>query len=266
MTLSGTRGWILSLVVQGDKLFSGSQENIVRVWDLSNGECVYALEGHTDAVQCIILTTDIEGTGKKKKKKAPPKSSQTLSPSSNLSLPPPTAPTTLSPEKSMQSFRLAEKRVAEQLPSGSPSALPIISTSYSTPFVPGLRDIGFSLGKGELLTGSKDCSIIIWDLNTGERKWTFKGHASAVHSLQVCEKLVYSGSIDGTVRVWDLKEYLLAKKKALQQTIPVEPIETPSLPMSRATSSPALPHSSSTLPHSSSSSFSSPIPTVVPPI
>ena len=36
-------------------LVSGSADNSARVWDLRSLECLHELEGHTDAVNCVVI-------------------------------------------------------------------------------------------------------------------------------------------------------------------------------------------------------------------
>jgi WD40 repeat protein len=47
-------------------MYSGSQENIVRVWDTKSGECISAMEGHGDTIQHVLLS--IPESERKKKR------------------------------------------------------------------------------------------------------------------------------------------------------------------------------------------------------
>jgi len=71
----------------------------------------------------------------------------------------------------------------------------------------------FHLGCGDLYTASKDKTIKVWDLATGECKCTLTGHTAAVHSLQIFEKTLVSASLDHSIRVWDLKSIHSQRKK-----------------------------------------------------
>jgi F-box/WD-40 domain protein MET30 len=58
-----------------------------------------------------------------------------------------------------------------------------------------------------LVTGSYDCSIKIWDIETRECLQTLVGHTSAVRALQFDNSKLISGSLDSTIKVWDMKTY-----------------------------------------------------------
>lgn len=54
-----------------------------------------------------------------------------------------------------------------------------------------------------LATGSYDCTIKIWDLDTGEVLRTLKGHSSGIRCLQFDDTKLISGSLDKTLKVWN---------------------------------------------------------------
>lgn len=56
---------------------------------------------------------------------------------------------------------------------------------------------------GMLVTGSTDRTLIVWNLNTGQRVWDLIGHSSTVRCVEVVGAYIVSGSRDGTLRVWD---------------------------------------------------------------
>ncbi|KAL4562741.1 hypothetical protein LXL04_026771 [Taraxacum kok-saghyz] len=53
-SLKGHTGSILSLVIGAKKLFSGSCDNTIRVWDCESLECMHVLNGHTDDVTTLL--------------------------------------------------------------------------------------------------------------------------------------------------------------------------------------------------------------------
>ncbi|MFO7797346.1 MAG: WD40 repeat domain-containing protein [Promethearchaeia archaeon] len=57
--------------------------------------------------------------------------------------------------------------------------------------------------KKTIISGSRDCTIRIWDLISGECKKILKGHTNTVSSVDVDDEIIASGSFDNTIRIWD---------------------------------------------------------------
>ncbi|WP_052311095.1 WD40 repeat domain-containing protein [Anabaena sp. PCC 7108] len=57
-----------------------------------------------------------------------------------------------------------------------------------------------------VISGSRDNTIKIWDLGTGQEKLTLLGHSHLVNAIAVTPdgKTVISGSFDKTIKIWDL--------------------------------------------------------------
>ncbi|UZJ51927.1 hypothetical protein CBS101457_001247 [Exobasidium rhododendri] len=71
-----------------------------------------------------------------------------------------------------------------------------------------LYDSKTSLGLGsygKILSGSRDCTIRIWDGDSGLCLYTLKGHEGSVLSLEYDDEYLFSASSDKTCIVWDLK-------------------------------------------------------------
>uniref|UniRef100_A0A0E0CV67 C3H1-type domain-containing protein n=1 Tax=Oryza meridionalis TaxID=40149 RepID=A0A0E0CV67_9ORYZ len=65
--------------------------------------------------------------------------------------------------------------------------------------------VSLAQGKGVLYSGSTDGSIRVWDLDTHRCIYSFAGHSSAVTALLCWERFLLSSSDDGTVKVWQWK-------------------------------------------------------------
>jgi WD40 repeat protein len=69
------------------------------------------------------------------------------------------------------------------------------------------------LPNGDLLSGSADSTIKMWNLESGmgfvECKKTFIDHKAAVYSLKLLsDDKVISCSCDRTIRIWDIKNLM----------------------------------------------------------
>lgn len=52
-----------------------------------------------------------------------------------------------------------------------------------------------------LITGSYDRTIRVWNLDSGQLMRTLKGHTRAIRALQFDQMLLFTASMDGTVRM-----------------------------------------------------------------
>ncbi|KAF9570390.1 hypothetical protein EC968_001844 [Mortierella alpina] len=56
----------------------------------------------------------------------------------------------------------------------------------------------------KIVSGSRDNTIKVWDMETGACRRTYVGHSASVLCLQYDEDRIVSGSSDATINVWDL--------------------------------------------------------------
>ena len=54
-TLRGHFDYVWCLTVVGDKVYSGSDDNTICVWDTVTYECIATLKGHTKYVLCLTI-------------------------------------------------------------------------------------------------------------------------------------------------------------------------------------------------------------------
>merc|ERR1711907_658003 len=66
-TLRGHTSYVYCLTVVGDKVYSGSDDETIRVWDTGTHECMTTLRGHTSWVGCLTVVGDkvYSGSGDK---------------------------------------------------------------------------------------------------------------------------------------------------------------------------------------------------------
>ena len=72
----------------------------------------------------------------------------------------------------------------------------------------GVQGLAFSPNGKEIASASRDRSVRLWDLATGELRWTLGMHQGAAWCVAFAPdgKTVASGGLDGVVRFWQLDE------------------------------------------------------------
>ncbi|KAH8894972.1 hypothetical protein GQ53DRAFT_779789 [Thozetella sp. PMI_491] len=197
-TLQGHVMGVWAMVPWDDILVSGGCDRDVRVWDLTTGQCLHTLRGHTSTVRCLKMSdanTAISGS----------------------------RDTTLR-VWDIQSGVCRNLLVGHQ---ASVRCLEIkgdivVSGSYDT------TAKVWSISEGRCLhtlqghysqiyaiafdgqrvaTGSLDTSVRIWNASTGECQAVLQGHTSLVGQLQMRGGTLVTGGSDGSVRVWSLEKF-----------------------------------------------------------
>ena len=57
-TLIGHGETVLCMVLDGNRLVTGSKDGTIKIWDLSTGQCQHTLEGHSHEVWKVALCED----------------------------------------------------------------------------------------------------------------------------------------------------------------------------------------------------------------
>lgn len=68
------------------------------------------------------------------------------------------------------------------------------------------------VGKDRVISCSKDRSLRLWNINTGECIRIYNGHSAAVNAVHWKDDKIVSGSGDRTIRIWDLESGKCLKK------------------------------------------------------
>ncbi|KAF2645939.1 mitochondrial division protein-like protein 1 [Massarina eburnea CBS 473.64] len=66
--------------------------------------------------------------------------------------------------------------------------------------------LDFDAPWGTLVTAALDDTVRVWDLNVGRCIGMLEGHLSSVRCLQVEDNIVATGSMDASIRLWDLSK------------------------------------------------------------
>eukprot|EP00051_Salpingoeca_urceolata_P014200 m.180177 g.180177 ORF g.180177 m.180177 type:complete len:428 (-) comp18010_c0_seq1:27-1310(-) len=203
--LGGHSQNVRSLVVNGDRLFSGSGDNTVRVWDLTQSvpTTSHVLADHTAGVRGLAV--DANGrfvfSG----------SSDDTIRVWDMSLSPPSTIHTLTPNRgSVWTLALHGTRLYAGFNDSSIAAWELSTLPALPPTnlfaLTGHSDTVWAVvvHNGRLYSASSDKTIRVWDLSRAKLLFTLTGHTDVVWSLAAHGDRLYSGSQDGTIRVWDL--------------------------------------------------------------
>lgn len=66
--------------------------------------------------------------------------------------------------------------------------------------------LDFDAPFGTMVTAALDDTVRVWDLNAGRCMGMLEGHLSSVRCLQVEDNLVATGSMDASIKLWDLSQ------------------------------------------------------------
>ncbi|KAJ1335193.1 F-box and WD-40 domain protein CDC4 [Microdochium nivale] len=195
-TLSGHMMGVWAMIPWDDILVSGGCDRDVRVWDMTTGNCLHTLRGHTSTVRCLKMSdsdTAISGS----------------------------RDTTLRVWDIRQgvcrnvlvghqaSVRCLEIR-GDIVVSGSYDATAKIWSISKGQCLHTLTGhfsqiYAIAFDGSRVVTGSLDTSVRVWDANTGEAIAVLQGHTSLVGQLQLRGNTLVTGGSDGSVRVWSLE-------------------------------------------------------------
>lgn len=201
--------------VYGKFLFTGSSDKHIRKWDLSTGECLQVLEGHTRGIDDMLIYNDV------------------LISASN--------------DGSIKVWKIETGELLGTLKGHATSVYALClreDTLYSASADKTVKvwnlEKGWKNQKEEftldhpdwvtsmiiknkfLITGAKDENIRVWDLDNLKISSVIIGHYDAISCLADYKKsLFYSGSLDSTVRQWDLnapiQEVVVEEKQEKQE-------------------------------------------------
>jgi len=168
-TLSGHHSGIRVIAVLNNRVFTGSYDNTIKVWNLDGGCCEATLEGHLawirslfcHAREPLLFSGSDDGLIKVWRTDTHVHMHDVLPPSPGI---------------------------AEEAASG------------------GILAIAIEYERSWLIAGSYDSNIYIWALPSCTFLHLLTGHRSAVRSLIIFDEYLMSGSYDRTVKLWQLEE------------------------------------------------------------
>lgn len=155
----------------GRRIASGSEDKIIRIWDLASRQLVATLRGHDSEIYSLAFSPDgtqiVSGSGDR--------TARIWS---------------VEHRKVLKELRIDETRKAEN----------------GTVLDAGVTSISISPDGKLIVAGSLDHIVRIWDMKTGQLLDRLKNHKDSVYSVAFLPggKQLLTGSLDKTLKIWDL--------------------------------------------------------------
>ena len=197
-------GWIRSVAFSPDgrTLANSSTDQTVKLWDVSTGECMRTLHGHTHRIRSVVFHPNgsalIGGSEDQTIKLWDISTGQCVK-----SLPGHTGAVnsvSLSPDGQIvtsgsddQTVRLWNINTGQCLK---------ILHGHTSP----VRSVAFHPDGQIVASGSDDQTVRLWNINTGQCLRTLHGHTRRIRSIAFHPdgQTLASGSYDQTIRLWDV--------------------------------------------------------------
>ncbi|KAF9120235.1 hypothetical protein BGX30_003292 [Mortierella sp. GBA39] len=190
-TLQGHLGgvWALEFVKgvgpTGEKmLVSGGCDRELRVWDMNTGKCRLVMPGHTGTIRCLKLhqlpVADNSTNGNNNNNNNNNNNSHAYDYGDGG----------YSYDRRYQD---PQDYYGQDGDDGAPPRTKRRTQHQYHPHRPYLA-----------ITGSRDATLRVWDLQTGENKFVLQGHRDSVRCIEAYGDRLVSGSYDCTARVWSL--------------------------------------------------------------
>lgn len=219
--------WTLAVCLSVNKLFSGSLDTTIRCWDLDTGNCLQQLIGHEHNISAMTVYEPSEAREAESTRELKNECIQA------------NTKEVLETEESKEQIGLDQTEMNLEKERGPMMSSLMNEITVSTPSSKRQSSLNNSLDeqpkftntfchgidteRGEqktempiasidcidkplLISGSYDCTIIVWDANSHNRLFTLGGHGNGIRALLVHGTKLYSGARDYAIRVWDLKK------------------------------------------------------------
>lgn len=177
----------LALSPNGRFVFSGGEDQTIRVWEITTGRCLYTFRGHQGAVTAVALNSDgnqlISGSDDKTIKLWNVASTSHLFTFGGA----PDNPNPVGPLRRI--FGGSQPR-----------------TSSGNGHKGGVRAVAFSFDRRYLLSGGDDGVLKLWDVASGKCLQTLREHRAAIFAVAFSPdgRRALSGSADQTIKLWDV--------------------------------------------------------------
>ncbi|KAI9636998.1 putative F-box protein [Dioszegia hungarica] len=202
----------------GTMLFSCSDDQTIKLWDLTSRECIRTFSGHKAGVQTLrvlmVDMTEAEIAARKRLRSATPPShgpgSGGWGPASQAPMIPAggvavqgrfvDVPEGFDPHlhRAIRGKGVEPKVFVHGAPPTDAEGMDVDESEAGTDAEEGGRQ-----KRAVLMSGSLDGTIKVWDVATGQEEKTLFGHIEGVWGVDVDALRIASASHDRTVKVWD---------------------------------------------------------------
>lgn len=193
--LTGHEKAVRAIALPGgaNKLYTGGQDQTIRIWDCETGQCTSVVPMGGD-VGCLLTESGWLFVGLPNEVKA-------------LNLQNNAEQRLEGPKGQVHALAVSNDMLLAGAQDGNILAWKFnISVSMFQPAASlwghSAAVITLESAEGRLYSGSMDKTIKVWDLSTGQCVQTLEGHTHVVMGLLCWNQFLLSGSLDGTVKVW----------------------------------------------------------------
>jgi len=193
--------WTICFSPDGQNIISGALDRAVRIWDVHNRECRWALRGHDEWVNGVAVSPDgssiVSGSGDKTVRVWDTKS---MTCRSTL----PVTPTSSGPSCVLQDSKTivsASDDTTLRVWDSDSQKIKTVLKAHSK----GIYSVAAGVGN-QIASASRDATVKVWDVNQARPLKSYNAHKGDVNSCTFFDKgrWVASGSDDKTVKIYEI--------------------------------------------------------------
>jgi len=196
-TLNGHKEIVWSVLFDGQRVVSGSEDMTIKVWDAANASCLNTLRGHKNGTICLSNFGPhiVSGSADGSVRVWDPESGQCLR--------------TMHTYSSVWSLQVMDSKLITGCVDTSIRVFDLNTGQTLNTFrghtapVRSLQIAASGFGEPMIMSGSYDRTIKMWDMS-GRCLNTIRAHTHKVNCLQFDGQYLVSGSHDTLVKVWDM--------------------------------------------------------------
>ena len=196
-TLEGHTKWVTSVYADDKRIYSGSHDDTVKVWDIKTFEEIATLKGHSSFVSSIYADDKLIYSG---------------SWDCTIKIWDIKTFEEISTIKGYTGLITSVYADDKRMYLGSSYKTATVWDTKTFKKIVTLREYGGGLASiyaddKRIYSGSWGNTIKVWDSQTFEEIATLKGHTEVVFDIYADDKRIYSASHDDTVKIWDSKTF-----------------------------------------------------------